>query len=246
MYTETQHCDIGYCLADPRGGFAFQPPRTVISQRERPLGARAVQNCPAVNGLERQLIEMPSPVGLRLTLETEDGAPALSVIPVGTFVEPEIIGRMLSLDAPDRWRHPARPVLRLILPWFFVTDDPCMMAQLPPFLGASMRRWPGTVVARRWPVHLWPQTLEWVFEWDRADQELTLRQGEPLCYFYCEFNHPAKRPRLVEAELTADLAEYRQGLDGVEHITPRLDEMWEQARHRRPARLLHPRGANDG
>ncbi len=72
MYSETTYCDVGYCLADPSGGFAFQPPRTVFSERDKPLAMRAVQNCPAVNSIERQLVEMPSPIGIRLTLDPEE------------------------------------------------------------------------------------------------------------------------------------------------------------------------------
>lgn len=245
MYTETIYCDVGYCLTDPSGGFAFEPPRTVFSEREKPLGARAVQNCPAVNSLERQLVEMPSPIGIRLMLEEEDGAPALSVIPTGTFAEPETIANMIALEPQSRWRHPQRPVLQITLPFFFVTDEACMMAQVPPFLAAPMRRWPGTMVAGRFPVSLWPQTLTWAFEWDRPDQELTLRQGEPLCYFLFEFNHPDKRPRLVEAAMTPELAEYRQGMQGIHHLTPRIEEVWDLARARRPARLMVPRAEAD-
>lgn len=42
MYAETTYCDFGYCLADPKGGLAFQPPRTVISERDKPLGRQAI------------------------------------------------------------------------------------------------------------------------------------------------------------------------------------------------------------
>ena len=240
MFSETIHCDVGYCLADPSGGFAFQPPRTVFSEREKPLGMRAVQNCPAVNALERQLVEMPSPIGIRLTLEDDRGQPALNVIPQGTFVQPEAIGQMLTMERPERWRHPKKPVIRISLPIFFVTDEPCVINQVPPFLGPQMRRWPGTMVAGRFPLTWWPQNLSWDFEWDRPDQELTIRQGEPLCYFLFEFNHAQKRPRLVEAALTPELDEYRQGMQGIHHLTPNVEEVMEMAKARRPARLLVP------
>lgn len=240
MFSNTQNCDIGYCLAESSGGFAFQPPRTVFSERTKPLGTRAVQNCPAVNALERQLVEMPSPIGIRLTLEDDGGRPALNVIPQGTFAQPEAIGEMLWMEAPDRWRHPKKPVIQIKLPIFFVTDEPCIINQLPPFLGPQMRRWPGTMVAGRFPLWLWPQNLTWAFEWDRPDQELTIRQGEPLCYFLFEFNDPDKRPRLVEAALTPELDEYRQGMQGIHHLTPNIEEVWELAKARRPERLMVP------
>ena len=73
-----------------------------------------------------------------------------------------------------------------------------------------------------------------------AGEELIIRQGEPLCYVLFEFNHPSKRPRLVEAALTPELAEYRQGMQGINHLTPNVEEVWEMAKTRRPERLLVP------
>jgi len=240
MYRDTIRCDIGYCLVEPEGGFAFQPPRTVFCERSRPLGARAIQNCPAVNAIERQLVEMPSPIGITLSLGDADGEPEIEVQPQGTFVQPEKIAEMIWLEPAERWRHPRRPVLQLQLPFFFVTDEPCMMDQLPPFLAPAMRRWPGMMVAGRFPLTVWPQTLTWAFEWDRPDEPLTLKQGEPLCYVMFEFDDTAKRPRLVEAALTPELDEFRRGMQGIHHLTPRIEEVWEMARARRPERLLVP------
>ena len=240
MYSQSVPADVGYCLVEPDGGFAFQPPRPVIAGRDRPLGARAIQNCPAVNAMERQLVEMPSPVGITLALGEEEGEPALEVRAQGTFVAPERIAEMIWLEPAERWRQPERPVLQLRLPFFFVTDEPCVLNQLPPFLAPAMRRWPGMMVPGRFPLTAWPQTLSWAFEWDRPDEELTLKQGEPLCYFLFEFNHAAKRPNLVEAALTRELAEYRAGMQEIHHVTPEIEEVWEQAKTRRPARLLVP------
>lgn len=240
MYTDTVYYDVGYCLTEADGGFAFRPPHTVFSTRDRPLGTRSVQSCPAVNALERHLVEIPSPVGIRLVLEEEDGAPALGVIEQGTFVEPEKIGDILTLEPPERWRHPKRPVLQLRLPFFFVTDAPCILNLVPPFLAPGMRRWPGMAISGRFPLTIWPQTLNWAFEWDRPDGELSLKQGEPLAYGLFEFNRPDARPRLVEAALTPELAEYRAGMQDIHHFTPQIESVFQAAEARRPARLLVP------
>ena len=197
---------------------------------------RAIQNCPAVNSLERQVVEMPSPIGIRMVLGDNGEGAELEVIPIGTFVQPELIGEMISLEPPERWRHPKMPVVQMSLPFFLVTDTACMVALLPPFFSASMRRWPRTMVAGRFPLAIWPQNLTWSFEWDRPGEELILKQGEPLCYFLFEFNHPEKRPRVVEAALTPELDEYRRGMDGIHHLTPDIEEIWESCAARRPDR----------
>lgn len=61
------------------------------SPRDKPLGTRAIQNHPKANGLERQLVEIPSPVGIRLTMDRTEDRPELSVEPVGTLVQEEKI-----------------------------------------------------------------------------------------------------------------------------------------------------------
>ncbi|HET7410907.1 MAG TPA: hypothetical protein VFJ13_11985, partial [Paracoccaceae bacterium] len=124
MYAKPEYAEIGFCLADPGAGFAFQPPRTVLSGRAGPLGARAVQNCPAVNSLERQLIEIPSPIALRMSLLSRGGELQLKINPAGTFAGPEVLNRLLSVERPERWRDPKKPILQLKLPFFFVTDEP--------------------------------------------------------------------------------------------------------------------------
>ena len=240
MFSNTEYCDIGYCLKETSGGFAFQPPRTVFSERDKPLGMRAVQNCPAVNALERQLVEMPSPIGIRMNLQNRDGNLGINVNPQGTFAQPDALNSMLRIEPPERWRHPKKPVVQIDLPFFFVTDEPCIISQVPPFLGSAMRRWPGMMVAGRFPLHYWPQNLTFSMEWDRPNEELTIKQGEPLCYFLFEFNHPDKRPRLVEAALTPELDEYRQSMQSLHHLTPDIADVMERAKDRRPARLMVP------
>ncbi|MGF1552178.1 MAG: hypothetical protein ACFBWO_06720 [Paracoccaceae bacterium] len=242
MYGTTIHVDVGYCLTEPGAGFAFPVPHTVASTRTRPLGARAVQNCPAVNLLERQLIALPCPIALRMRLSTEGAKLGMTIDPKGTAAKPEWLRRFLWIEPQARWRDPRRPVLRLRLPWFLVTDEPCRATMTPPFLDRGPRRWPGVGVAGRWPARDWPAAIDWALEWDDPKGELVLRQGDPLAYVFFEFDHPDKRPRLVEAEPTAALADYRAGMDGVHHITDDIPDLWARAASRRPERLLVPVG----
>ncbi|MBS9717563.1 hypothetical protein ACFFUT_17960 [Pseudohalocynthiibacter aestuariivivens] len=240
MYAKAEYCDIGYCLLEDRGGFAFQPPRTVFESRSKALGMRAIQNCPAVNTIERQLIEIPSPIALRMSLSIASGKLDFRINSTGTFAKPNVLKSLVSAEPPERWRDPNKPVLRMKLPFFFVTDEPCAASILPPFLSPSLRQWPGTVVAGSYPVTNWPQNITWALEWDKIDEELIIRQGEPLAYAMFEFNDPNKRPKLIEAELTDELAEYRAGMDGVHQLTNQIEELWMKASERRPAKLLTP------
>ncbi len=82
------------------------------------------------------------------------------------------------------------------------------------------------------------KTAQRAIEWDNFDEDLIIRQGEPLAYAMFEFNNPNKRPKLVEAILTDELAEYRAGMDGVHHLTDKIEELWQTAHDRRPKKLL--------
>jgi hypothetical protein len=106
MYAEAEHCEIGYCLAEDQGGFAFQPPRRVIEGRSKSLGLRAIQNCPAVNTIERQLVEIPSPIALRISLSIKDGKLDMKVNQTGTFATPEILNSLLTAEHPSALARP--------------------------------------------------------------------------------------------------------------------------------------------
>lgn len=82
------------------------------------------------------------------------------------------------------------------------------------------------------------KTAQRAIEWDNFDEDLIIRQGEPLVYAMFEFDNPNKRPKLVEAILTDELAEYRAGMDGVHHLTDQIEELWQTAHDRRPSKLL--------
>ena len=240
MYEKTAKIPVGWCCDREEGAFAFEPPCTVFSRRERPLSIRSVQNCPAVNDLERHLIEVPSPIGLRLRAVDEGDVPEIFVIPTGTTVAEEKIGEFLVLEPVERWRDPKRPMLQLKIPFFFVTDSPCWVTQLPPFLDPAMRQWPGVMAAGRFPLHVWPRSLQWAFEWDDFNEDLVIKAGDPLCYLQCAFDDVAARPDLVEAAMTDTLAEYRAGMQAVGEITDDMAGVWADAESRRPATLLEP------
>jgi len=246
MFETTPRIPVGWCCDREEAAFAFEPPRTVFSRRERPLSTRSIQNCPAVNDLERHLIEIPSPIGLRLRAVDEGETPEIFVVPQGTTVEENAIGDFLTIEPPDRWRDPRKPVLQVRLPFFLVTDESCWATQMPPFFEPAMRRWPGTMTAGRIPLHIWPRSLQWPFEWDDFSQDLVIKPGEPLCYLQCAFSNPGARPELVEAKLTPELRDYRAAMDQVGEITDDIEGVWAAAESRRPANLLTPVDHDNG
>ena len=96
------------------------------------------------------------------------------------------------------------------------------------------------MVVGRYPVTDWPQDLIWSLEWEDFEAELVLRQGEPLAYASFEFNDPNKRPAMIETRMNPALEEYRAGMDGIHHMTDQIEEIWSNARSRRPETLMTP------
>ncbi len=56
-----------------------------------------------------------------------------------------------------------------------------------------------------------------------------------------ETSDPSRPVRLVEAELTPELAEYRRGMSGVTNYVNRTYSLFRTAQERRPPRLFTPK-----
>ena len=97
---------------------------------------------------------------------------------------------------------------------------------------------PGLVIGGRFPIHIWPRSLMWAFDWHDPTKDLVLKRGEPWFYLRFEANDPSRPVRLVEAEMTPELREYCQGLDGVTNYVNQSYQLFKTAEERRPTTLL--------
>jgi hypothetical protein len=143
--------------------------------------------------------------------------------------------------AQSRWRDPRRPVLQITAPYRFICDEPCWINQLPPYYHYRAPPLPGLMIGGRFPIHNWPRSLMWAFEWWDSARDLVLRRGEPWFYVRFETEDPAKPLRLVEAEMTPELREFCRGFDGITNYVNQTFQLMERAAERRPAKLLKRR-----
>jgi len=97
------------------------------------------------------------------------------------------------------------------------------------------------VVSGRFPVRSWPRPLNCVLEWQDRDRDWVLRRGDPMVYLMFDFDDPAKRPRMVEATMTAPLARHFAQVDNVSSYGRNVGPMFQEAALRRPKRLLKPK-----
>ena len=86
---------------------------------------------------------------------------------------------------------------------------------------------------------LWEETVAPGASWS-----LILRRGEPWFYVRFETFDPSRPVRLVEAEMTPELREYANAINGVTHFVRRTFSLFDTARSRRPRKLLVKRDSN--
>ena len=112
------------------------------------------------------------------------------------------------------------------------------MTQTPPFNHYRDPPWPGLEIGGRFPIHVWPRSLMWAFDWWDPSKDLILKRGEPWFYVRFETDNPRRPVRLVEAEMTPELREYCNGLDGITNYVNQTFQLFDAAEQRRPKTLL--------
>jgi hypothetical protein len=237
--THRRVTEVGWVLNSPQATFLWASPRPA-RRVTRPEHAKNVNLCPAVVDYESRLFEVPCPFDLHLRMRLESNGTARLVDVAGdmSVISPTLLGNMTVIDGPKAWRRPDRPVMQIQTPYTFLADDPVYMTQLGPLLHYSDPPWPGVLISGRVPIHIWPRTLSWAFEWCDLSKDLVLTKGAP--WFYVSFETPTMTQgiRLVEAALTPQLSTYMTGIKNVVHYTSRTFSLFGTALERRPARLL--------
>ena len=236
---------IGWLVDAPRAGFLYSDPTPVKSGRTAPLSARAVQACPAINEFERRCFEVTFPFDLQLRYAFEDGNHELYSVPDGTRIDENLVAHHVFLMKPEDWRDPRYPVIQLRAPYVFIADERVYVNQFPPFMAKTPAGWPGVMTAGRFPIDIWPRALSWGFEWTDTSSDLILKRGDPWFYVFFETEHPDRRVKLVPAENTEELKEYRRGLADVVKHTSNTFSLFETAETRRPKTLLKERRGDD-
>ena len=232
--------DIGWIVSPEFGDFAFYAPETVKTKRSKPLSNRSIQACPAVNELERRLFQVKCPFNLHLQIDKTPKGFDLFAIDNGTRLDDDLIPKFVTLNKPDIWRDPETPVIQIAMPYVFICDESCYMSQLPPFMEKNHHSWPGMMTSGRFQITNWPRILNWAFEWTDTNKSLKLKRGSPLFYVFFETLNPDDNIRLIRAEKTKELSDFRKGINGIPKYLSNTFKIMETAKQRRPEKLLKP------
>ena len=230
---------IGWFIDENQlASFVFKEPLPVKRDREVPLSRRAVQACPAINFLEQRYFQVNFPYDLRLRYEFNNNSHNLLVIHDGTRIDDDIISQNIVLMKPELWRNKDFPTLQIKCPYIFICDDDVFMSQLPPFLSYKYNGLPGVMTAGRFPINVWPRVLNYGFECVDKEKDLIFKRGDPWFYVFFETNNPEDNIKLVLAENTEDLKEYRRGINETVKYTSNSFGLFDEAKKRRPKKLL--------
>jgi len=236
--------DVGWVIDPAREATViWEAPHRLTRPEGRTSHAKGLSQCPAINDHESRLLEVSCPIDIRLRFYRDaQGNPSMIAIDgEQSTIRPQQFGQMVMAVHPNEWRHPARPVIQVLTPLFFIADAPVWLTQVPAFYHHSATPLPGIMLGGRFPIHIWPRELVWAFEWHDTSKDLLIKRGEPWFYLQFETEDPSRHVRLVEAEMTEALRGYTNSIRGVTNYVGRTFSLFSVAKARRPATLLTPK-----
>jgi hypothetical protein len=243
--SERRVVEVGWLLFANQWSMIFDTPRPLFRKDAPPQHAKSASFCPAIIDHESRIFEVTCPYDLQLGCRLDgERFVVWDLSKDMSAVQSDDLKRVLKISGRKVWRHPDRPILQLTAPYMFVADEPVYITQMPAFGFYRDPPYPGTVVPGRFPVHIWTRALIWAFEWYDTKKPLILRRGEPWFYVRFETFDPSRPVRLVEAEMTPELREYANAINGVTHFVRRTFSLFDTARSRRPRKLLVKRDSN--
>lgn len=238
----SRFCEIGWLVDTDQAGLIYGAPRPISRKpsREAPSSSKGVNHCPAVIEMESKTFEVPCPydVSLRLRKDEQGNLKIARADTENTTVTLKHLSKIVHLMGPDRWRDRRYPVVQINAPYRFLSDELVWMNQVPPYFHYREEQWPGLLIGGRFPIDAWPRIMMWAFEWRSPDKVLTFKRGEPWFYLRFETYNPARPIRMFEAEMTPELRRFCQSIDGVTNYVDQTMKLFDEARSRRPAKLL--------
>jgi hypothetical protein len=229
--TESRAYTVGWMLNTENASIIWDSPKPVRIESQS-ADPRSVGQCPSALDFDRRHFAINCPIDVHLRLDMTAGMDITNVLADKSPIRADALKRWIVFQPRHEWRHPQRPVLQMLTPFVFVSDDPVYINQYPPILHYSADARPGIQINGRFPIDIWPRALMWAFEWHDTTKDLILRRGEPLFYV---------RLRLIEAKKTPELQSYVASITGVTEFVGQTYSLFKTARERRPAKLLFPR-----
>jgi hypothetical protein len=232
---------LGWRNSSPQASLAFFPP-IPLSQTEDGEMAKQMPSQSGLSDFADRTFVVRSPWNMRMRPQKNPKGETVFGLASGPGdLTQEAFRGLGEAFKPDAWRKSENPIFQLSLNLFFVSDEPCSVQLMPPFLSPKFRDWPGTLICGRFPVTNWPRPLNAALEWQQPDGDWIVKRGDPIAYVQAIYDDPDIIPKLVEAEMTPALKRHTGKIDNVALYARNVSPMFERAEATRPARLLTPK-----
>lgn len=239
--------DVGYAIEADKAAVIWEPPKQYARKLPRPASAKSVQVCPAAIDFDARHFVVTAPVdlNLRFRFDDKDQPQLVNASGAHSTVRPKHLNQMVALISRNEWRDPQKPIIQIITPYIFFSDETVYINQVPPYLDYIDPPWPGTLISGRFPINIWPRHLMWAFEWHDTSKDLVIKRGDPWFYARFETDDPSRPVRMVEAEITDEVRRYIDSVSGVTNYVNRTFSLFDRAKQIRPKQLLIRKQKNE-
>jgi hypothetical protein len=229
---------VGWFVDVAHGEVVFDPPKPVRDTQAAPANPSSpVLVCPAINQHTIGLYCVNAPFSFCVSVRLGEASCSLVLDQKRSSLKAWKAKEFLRLMPRSDWRSPDHPVLQVMLPYTFVTDEELVVRQLPPYLHYFAHGRPGIVLAGEFPIRNWPRPLSWAFEWRDSSKSLHVQRGEPLYYVSFELRQDV-RVQLERVSKSAQIEQQQKRIGGVTALVRNSLRFTEAAGQHRAEQLL--------
>jgi len=199
-----------------------------------------VRFCPASKEFSGSLFVLRCPFDLHLRCVLSAGGCQVSVAEKSS-IKPDKLAPLIKVHPTGEWRHPDRPLLQMMLNYYFISDDDVDIQYLSPLTTTFFEpALPGLVLQGRWNIRSWVRPVNFVFEWWDTATPLYIPRGQPILNVMLLPRDRAEDVELIEAEETEDVVAMARGVQNVNSYISNVFSVLPSVLKRRPRRLVKP------
>lgn len=197
-------------------------------------------HCPAYQKFSRNLFVIRCPFDLHLKCQVSDEGCELTVGEESS-IKPEKLAGFIKVHPKNEWREADKPLLQLMLNYYFLSDDDLEIQYLSPLTTTFFEpALPGLVLQGRWNIKAWIRPVNFVFEWWHTSSDLIIERGQPILNVMFLSKDLDAKTVLVEAEETAEVIAMARRVQNINSYMKNVFSVLPSIVNRRPKRLVKP------
>lgn len=209
-------------------------------QPERSSNSSLFFRCPATHNFSRNLFTLLCPFDIHLKCQISDEGCELS-LGEKSSITADKLASLIKVHAKDEWREHDKPLIQIMLNYYFLSDDDIDIQYLSPLTTNFYRpSLPGIVLQGRWNIKSWIRPVNFVFEWWDTSSDLIIKRGQPILNVMFHAKELDARVEFVEAQETQEVIEMARGVQSISSYIKNVFSVFPSISKRRPKRLVKP------